>query len=507
MNWTGGRLTNTATKFGISRKKSLDCVLDPIGVGHNERATAIARCKRQQRHHFQQMARLKKSYKPELLSSRGAGGSSSPLVGHSGRKIVGSVEFSINQRINHTKNDSTTKEGLQRLPNKELRSKVSDSAEERGPTQLNEAPVITSHLETSPTPTESLADRKRALLERNDWSSIFLADPKRRRVESQEIPHASKKDRAVEADANANISKSMSPTCCRTGDPHEIKNRRLSSGTYAPSTPFKMDYTARGVASTSSSPYSALASSPIKYRGLGVGSTVQLRTVMEDEDKEREYAMQFAERGGVLDLDEDSSDRTRAYDDGKYGVYEEVSSGIISGSVKLENSFGEFGGLKSSFSHSHNVPVRDTSFESLHTSGSFDHGDDHDDGWKVAMTSTSVADDTKSTSIANHDSECKISEDVAREWRELIGKRTQFDSSTSPALDVNITTGVRVESSETDSANGAKLYLIEAYHKETADRESWQMFPEISDPVLSGGGSCEVALPSNAVERQMLHKF
>ncbi|KAJ8102274.1 hypothetical protein POJ06DRAFT_236891 [Lipomyces tetrasporus] len=177
MNWTGGRLTNTATKFGISRKKSLDCVLDPIGVGHNERATAIARCKRQQRHHFQQMARLKKSYKPELLSSRGAGGSSSPLVGHSGRKIVGSVEFSINQRINHAKNDSTTKEGLQRLSNKELRSKVSDSAEERGPTQLNVAPVITSHLETSPTPTESLADRKRALLERNDWSSIFLADP------------------------------------------------------------------------------------------------------------------------------------------------------------------------------------------------------------------------------------------------------------------------------------------------------------------------------------------
>ncbi|KAK9326006.1 hypothetical protein V1517DRAFT_312422 [Lipomyces orientalis] len=485
MNWTGGRLTNTATKFGISRNKSLDCVLDPI-LGHSERASVIARCKRQQRQHFQKMARLKKSYKPELLSSREGGGSSSPLVRHIGRKIVGSVEFSINQRINHEKNDATPKEGLLCLANQELGRKIPDSGEERVPMQLDGASVNTSLLETSPTPTQSLADRKRALLERDDWSSIFLADPKRRRVESQEIPHASKKVRAVEVDTN--VSKSMGPTASRTGDLHELKSRRLSSGTYAPSTPFKLDYAARGFASTSSSPYSALASSPIKYRGLGGGNAVQLRTVVEDEDKEREYAMQFGEGGRAIDLGKDSSDRTRIYDDGKYGVYEEVSSGIISGSVKLENSLGEFGGLKSSFSHS-NVPVRDTSFESLHTSGSFDHFDDHD-GWKVAMTSTSVADDTKSTSIANHDGEGKISEDVAREWRELIGKHIQVDSSICPGLDVNITSGVRVESSETDAANDGKLFLSKAHHKEAADRESWQMFAEITDPVLSSSESC-----------------
>ncbi|KAK9376759.1 uncharacterized protein V1513DRAFT_462372 [Lipomyces chichibuensis] len=476
MNWTGGRLTNTATKFGISRKKALDFnLLDTIGIGNNERASAIARCKRQQRQHFQKMARMKKVYKPELSYNRGGGGSSSPLVRKRGRKADGDVDYSINQHKNDEKNHSITEEGFAQLTNKELRRRVNENGEEREPIQLESSFVAS--VEASPTPKESFADRKRALLDQHDWGSIFLTDPKRRCLAtgtmSQEWQYESMKGLAKEVDTKISTPKeTISPTNCRSS----VVGVEKQNG-HTPSTPFNMDYKARGVVSTSSSPYSALASSPTNCRGLSMLSAARLRTVTEDEDKEKEYAMQFGERASVTDLGEYSSDHARAYDDS---------------SLEPENILGAFGSLKSSFSYAHNVQVPDTSFESLHTSGSCDQFEDRD-GWKAVMASTSIADNTTSNSMTNNQNEVNISEDVSREWRELVGKqRSYLGNRTTTGLDMSVNAGVHVESSETDSVDSIEVKLNEDHRNESCVRSSWRKFMEVGDPtLLSGSGTGE----------------
>ncbi|KAK9494236.1 hypothetical protein V1508DRAFT_396145 [Lipomyces doorenjongii] len=504
MNWTGGRLTNTATKFGISRKNALDFnSLDAIGIGINERASAIARCKRQQRQHFQKMARLKKAYKPELSYSRCGSGSSSPLVRKRYRKGDGDVDYSINQHRNDEKNDSIMEDGFVQLTNKELRRRVNEDGEERELIQL-ESSCVTS-AQASPTPKESLADRKRALLHQHDWGSIFLTDRKRRclttDIMSQEWRYASMKGRAKEEDTKISTPKeTISPSNCRPSVLGALKQRR-----HTPSTPFNMDYKARGFVSTSSSPYSALASSPTNCRGLGMHSTARLRTVTEDEDKDKDYAMQFGERASVTELGEYSSNHARAYDDSKYAAYGEPSTCILSSSVKPENSLGEFGSLKSSFSYSHNVQVPDTSFESLHTSGSFDQFEDGD-GWKVVMASTSIADNTTSNSMTNNESEVNVSEDVSREWRELVGKQKRhLGNRITTGLDMSVTAGVHVQSSETDSVDSIDIKLNEDHRNQSRVRSCWRKFKDVGDPILlSGRGSGEQQLRSSYPQKRTL---
>ncbi|KAK9332222.1 hypothetical protein V1520DRAFT_335544 [Lipomyces starkeyi] len=485
MNWTGGQLTNTATKFGVSRKKALDFnALDTIGIGNNERASAIARCKRQQRQHFQKMARLKKAYKPELSYSRGDSGSSSPLVRKKCTKGDGDIDYSINQRKNDEKNDSIMKEGFVPLTNKELVRRVNEDGEDREIIQLESSCDTSS--EASPTPKESLADRKRALLDQHDWGSILLTDPKRRCLAtctmSQDGQYASMKGRTKEVAKISTPKEMISPVNCRTSVLGVVKQRR-----HTPSTPFNMDYKARGVVSTSSSPYSAPASSPTNGRGIGSLSAARLRTVTEDEDNETGYAMQFGERASVTDLGEYTNDHTQAYDDSKYASYGEPRTCILSSSVKPENSLGEFSSLKSSFSYSHDVQVPDTSFESLHTSGSFDQFEDRD-GWKVVMASTSVADNTASNSMTNNESEVNISEDVSREWRELVGKQKSYlGNRTTMGLDLCVAAGVHVESSETDSVDSIEIKLNEDHRNESRVRSSWPKFMEVGDPMLLSG--------------------
>ncbi|KAK9482620.1 hypothetical protein V1527DRAFT_475855 [Lipomyces starkeyi] len=489
MNWTGGQLTNTATKFGVSRKKALDFnALDTIGIGNNERASAIARCKRQQRQHFQKMARLKKKYKPELSYSLRDSGSSSPLVRKRCTKGDGDINYSINQRNNDEKKDSIMEEGFVPLTNKELLRRVNEDGEDRELIQL-ESPCVTSS-EASPTPKLSLADRKRALLDQHDWGYIFLTDPKRRCLAtctmSQELQYASMNGRDKEV-TKISTPKMISPANCRTSVLGVVKQPR-----HTPSTPFNMDYKARGVVSTSSSPYSAPASSPTNCRGIGILSAARLRTVTEDEYKEKEYAMQFDDRASVTDLGEYTNDHTRAYDDSKYASYEEPRPCILSSSVKPENSLGEFSSLKSSFSYSHDVQVPDTSFESLHTSGSFDQFEDRD-GWKVVMASTSIADNTASNSMTNNENEANMSEDVSREWRELVGKQKGYlGNRTTMGLDLCVTAGVHVDPSETDSVDSIAIKLNEDHRNEPRVRSSWRKFMEVDVPMLvSGSGTGE----------------
>ncbi|KAK9371050.1 hypothetical protein V1509DRAFT_615633 [Lipomyces kononenkoae] len=415
MNWTGGKLTNTATKFGISRNKTGDFnALNAFEMANNERASAIARCKRQQRQHFQKMARVKKSYKHETFQTGVGSGSSSPLIRKHGQKSPVTVEYSINQRRNDKQNHSTVTEKDAQLTNKESMRTINVEGEAQESIQLESSGIIS--MEDSEISKESLTERKRALLNQDDWGSIFLTDPKRRRLETrlplQERSNTLKKERALDVDTDI-LRETSSPSKSR------MSGRIVSQqGPQTPSTPFHMDYKARGGVSTSSSPYSALVSSPTRSRGRGTRIAVQLQTVTEYDEKERGYAMQFGERLSGPDLHEDIGDHKQSYGDDKYVGYDDS---ILSSVVKPETSLGEFDSLQSSFSYSHNVELQDTSFDSLHTSGSLDHCPEDQDGWKWAMANSSIA-DIMSNSINNHEGDINISEDIGREWRELISE-------------------------------------------------------------------------------------
>ncbi|KAK9239988.1 hypothetical protein V1525DRAFT_454407 [Lipomyces kononenkoae] len=421
MNWTGGKLTCTATKFGISRDKARDFngLNSSEGV-NNERASAMARCKRQQRQHFQKMARVKKSHKREPLSTSGGSGSSSPLVRKHRQKSPVAVEYSINQRGNDEKNDSAvTKEFVQVASMEGVRT-IDVEGEAQELTRLESSRITSA--EDSDTSKESLAERKRALLDQDDWGAIFLTDPvldhfltafTRSCMPFQEWPNASQQNRTLDADTKIILTPRETPSPSKPQMSGTVFKQRRQS----PSTPFHMDYKARGIISTPSSPHSALASSPTRSRGRGTRSAAQLQTVTEYDDDERGYAMQFGERLCDQDLQEYTGDHKGAYGDGKYAGCDD---GILSSIVKPEISLGEFDSLQSSFSYSHNVELQDASFESLHTSGSLDHFSEDQDGWKSAMASASIA-DTMSNSITNHEGRINISEEIGREWRELIG--------------------------------------------------------------------------------------